>query len=208
MKKRIIKCIIPIAIMFAGILWLLLSREVYPEHTEEEFVLAMQSEEKRQEIVDDITVDSTSTETTAVFVMVHVCGSVFEPGVYRLENGARVVDAIEAAGGVKEEAVPDYLNLARLICDGDRIYVPSITEEGTILYETESYYISESSIKINLNTATKEELMNLPGIGEHKAESIIEYRKQNGNFKKIEDIMQINGIKEAVFNNIKDYVSV
>lgn len=142
---------------------------------------------------------------------VYVCGAVFAPGVYELKQGSRVYEAVEAAGGMTSEADETYLNQAELTEDGERIYVPS--KEETRKEESENSAGMEGRMpgdagKVNLNTAAKEELMTLTGIGESKAESIIRYRKENGAFRSIEDIMKIEGIKSGVFNKIKEDIRV
>ena len=142
-------------------------------------------------------------------IMVHVCGEVISPGVYELEGASRVYEAIEMAGGFTDEASEDYLNLSSFISDGQKIYVPSVDEiselDVNINMTNES---SDADGRINLNTATKEELMTLSGVGEAKAEAIISYRETNGPFKAVSDIMNISGIKEGLYNKIKDYIYV
>lgn len=148
----------------------------------------------------------TESDCTAApeLAAVHVCGAVVSPGVYELPKSSRVWDALEAAGGFLESASTDYLNLAEVIADGQKIYVPTC-EEATMCMEMEE---EEESGKVNINRASKELLMTLPGIGETKAESILAYRNEHGSFSSIEEIMEIPGIKEAVFSKIKDYITV
>ena len=133
-------------------------------------------------------------------IFVYVCGAVNVAGVYELPNGSRVFEAIEAAGGFRNDAATAEVNQAELLEDEARIYVPTIqeVEQGT----------TSKNGKININKATKEELMTLPGVGASRAESIIQYRKEQGAFKKIEDLMQIAGIKEGLFEKIKSLISV
>lgn len=148
-------------------------------------------------IIDSNTADLQEYSSEQTEPMVYVCGQVMNPGVYRLEHGSRVTDAIEAAGGVTKSAFVDNLNLAEQISDGQRIYVPGTDE------------ISEyKDSRININTATKQELMTLPGIGQSRAEDIISYRSSHGSFKSVEDIMLVPGIKEAAFLKLKDYIKV
>ena len=147
-------------------------------------------------------------------VFVYVCGAVNAPGVYEIESGARVFEAIRLAGGLSENAAADAVNQARPVTDGEQIRVPTeeeaqnsgagSTAEGDFGAVTEG----TEKRKVNINTAGKEELMTLTGIGEAKAESIIEYRTENGRFGSIEDLMLITGIKEGVFNKIKDDITV
>lgn len=144
---------------------------------------------------------------------VYVCGKVNAPGVYELPSGSRLCDAIEAAGGMTADACSSYWNQAELLWDGEKIYVPS-QEEAKALdppVGTEQAEVADGiaeSGKIDINTASKEKLMTIPGIGESKADSIIAYRKENGNFDSPEDIMNIPGIKEGLYSKIKDYISI
>lgn len=144
----------------------------------------------------------------ADMIAVHICGAVKKPGVYELEEGARLYDLIALCGGLTEEAAGDYINQAQKLTDGKRYYIPA-TEELKDLSAAErieggkSDDDSDSKDKpVNINTADTAELMTLPGIGEAKANSIIEYRNANGKFKAIEDLMNIPGIKEGLFNRI------
>ena len=141
---------------------------------------------------------SVSEDKTTIFV--HVCGAVQKEGVYELPTGSRVYEAIELAGGFREDAAVSEVNQAELLEDETRIYIPTTAE---LLQEQ-----SKKDGKININKASKEELMTLPGVGESRADSIIQYRTEQGAFKRIEDIMQISGIKEALFDKIKELIKV
>lgn len=136
-------------------------------------------------------------------IYVHVCGEVKCPGVYELDANSRVYMALEAAGGATKAAVCDALNQAEILSDGQQIYVPSREE---YMKQNNHEDVSPGG-KLNINRASKEELMTLPGIGEAKAEAIIRYRKENGNFKSIEEIMEIEGIKEGVFHQIEGEIT-
>ena len=144
-------------------------------------------------------------------ICVYVCGEVESAGVYTLSADARVCDAINAAGGMTEEAAEDYWNLAELLTDGEMIYVPTEEEaaqrqeEGTS--ETTSTGADEQG-RINLNTATKEQLMTISGIGEARAEAIISYREKNGNFASVDEITGVSGIGEAMLESMRDAVTV
>ncbi|MBQ2980902.1 MAG: helix-hairpin-helix domain-containing protein [Lachnospiraceae bacterium] len=142
------------------------------------------------------------------FICVHIAGFVVNPGVYNVAEGARIYEIVRLAGGFLPEADESYLNLASVVFDGQKIMVLS-KEEAKTAKPFVSQIDKETEKKlININTATKEELMQLSGIGESRALSIISYREKNGDFKKIEDIMKIPGIKEAAFEKIKDYICV
>lgn len=146
-------------------------------------------------------------------VCAYVCGKVKNPGVYKLAKGARLSDFINAAGGFSKRAAQEYLNLAEKTEDGQRIYVPSQKEakrRGLELEETPAENQNGSSMengKVNINTAGKEELMTLAGIGEAKADAIISYREEHGGFGTIEELMQISGIKEGIYQKISDSIT-
>lgn len=139
-------------------------------------------------------------------IMVHISGQVYKPGLVKLEPGARVIDAVNAAGGLKKNADLDKINLAKKLVDEEKIYIPEIGEniEGDLLDYSTSADVGN---KININTCTKEELLSLPGIGEVLAERIIEYREKTP-FKKLEDLMNVSGIGEKKFESIKDMIVV
>ena len=146
---------------------------------------------------------------------VHVCGAVNAPGVYELRTDARIYEALEAAGGMTEDAAADWINQAEALSDGERIYVPTQEEAEESAQSVSGQWADPNgnaggsvSDKININTATKEELMTLSGIGASKAESILKYRQEHGNFQSIEDLKKIEGIKDGVFNKIKDDITV
>ena len=152
-------------------------------------------------------------------IIVHVSGAVNKEGIVELKNNSRIIDAIDKAGGLKDEADITNINLAYIIEDGMKIHIPSKEEkESTIIVESniDSGTVGQSNeiksnnnkkLKININTATKTDLETLPGIGESTALKIIEYRKEKGKFKLIEDIKQVNGIGENKFNKIKELIT-
>lgn len=144
-------------------------------------------------------------------VYVHICGAVRSPGVYALPEGSRLYEAIEAAGGFLPDACQDYCNLALTVSDGMQYQIP--TEEEALsgdlpeaMQENLSSYDSQGLLNINLATAA--ELMSLPGIGQTRADAIITYREQHGAFACKEDIMQVTGIKDAVYEKIESYIIV
>lgn len=156
---------------------------------------------KRQEriLLDPIT-EQENTQISEETICVHVCGAVQTEGVYELPIGSRVYEAIELAGGFREDAAKTEVNQARVLEDEEKVYVPTVAE----IQNQES----KSNGKVNINKASKEELMTLPGVGEAKAESILQYRKERGSFQSIEEIMQISGIKEGLFQKIKDLIKI
>ena len=150
------------------------------------------------------TEQKSTEDKTKSLLYVHVCGQVKNPGVYQLEEGARIFDAVQLAGGLTEEAWEEAINLAKIVTDGEQIRIPDQTEaELFLLEETQT----ESGL-INLNQATKEQLMTLTGIGEARAKDIIAYREEHGAFQTIEDIMKVEGIKEGMFSKMKDKICV
>ncbi len=151
--------------------------------------------------------DESSKEESLANLCVHVCGQVKSPGVYYLNNTARVFDAVKAAGGFLEEADTQYLNLAQLIKDGEQIYIPS-KEEVASGKVAESSKAKFDDGLVNINLASLEDLKTLPGIGDVKAEAIVSYRENVGNFSNVEDIKNVAGIKDSSFEKIKDYIKV
>ena len=153
------------------------------------------------------------TEAMDPAFVVHVCGEVVNPGIYELPAGSRIYEAVKAAGGFTENAAEESVNLASPIEDGVQIRIYSKDEAETLAAGAAPFDGFEASGEgkepvVNLNTATKEELMTLSGIGESRAEDIIRYREENGGFQNIEDIMKVSGIKDAAFQKIKDRITV
>ena len=174
-----------------------------------------------------------SQKTEPRLFVVYVCGEVNEPGVYELYEGARVNDAVIKAGGLKADADVSHINLAMPLIDGQMVYILSVNETqeiretgdmsgipDTSVFIMDPYAASvtgpaagsaEDSVSsglININTASKEELMSLSGIGEAKADKIISYRESNGPFSSTSDIMLIPGIKDGLYGRIKDSICV
>lgn len=144
--------------------------------------------------------ETKSSKEANIDIYVYVCGAVEREGVYRLPAGSRIYEAVEMAGGFREDAATAEVNQAEVLQDEARVYVPTFAE--VVAGE------AENDGKINLNKATKEELMTLPGVGASRAESIIQYRNENGGFKSIDEIMLISGIKDGLFEKIKDLIKV
>ena len=158
-------------------------------------------------------------------IWVHICGQVAAPGVYSLREGSRVFQALEAAGGVLEQGDGSILNQAMILEDGMRIEVPDRTEAERLRTQgvpLDQVFVSASGggssgasgrsiskgTKVNLNQAEAEELMTLTGIGKARAEAIIQYRREAGPFRSIEDIMNVSGIKESAFEKIREDITV
>ena len=143
-------------------------------------------------------------------IQVYVCGAVASPGGYVLPEGSRVYEAVEMAGGLLESADPKALNQARPLADGEQITVLTVEEvqNGETAEQGAGGSVSGGDGKVNINTADEDELMTLSGIGESRAKAIIAYREENGKFESIEDIMKIDGIKEKMFEKIRDSITV
>jgi len=155
---------------------------------------------------------------------VFVCGCVVNPDVYELDCDKRLIDAIKAAGGFSENANENYINLALKVADGMKIYVPAMDENIDELKAKgliDSSLIADASENpsgqavsgetralVNINTADEAGLMTLPGIGQSKASKIIAFREKNGAFSQISDIMKVEGIKNGMYDKIKEYITV
>lgn len=145
-------------------------------------------------------------------IFVHVCGAVRKGGVYELPAGSRVYEAIAAAGGLTREADGTAVNQAAELMGGQQVRVPAIGETAPVpcdpagLSGGASAAAGDGTEKININTADAAELMKLKGIGASRAEDIITYRENNGPFAAVEDIKKVSGIKEGVFQKIRDSI--
>lgn len=154
---------------------------------------------------------------SAAVVVVHVVGAVMRPGVYTLAAGSRVADAVAAAGGSTGNAAPNAVNLARILADGEQVYLPTADEAsataaagggGAPMGSTAPPGGVSASGKIDINRATAADLDTLPGIGPATAQKIVDDRAANGPFKTIEDLMRVSGIGEKKFDALKDLVTV
>lgn len=137
-------------------------------------------------------------------VYVYVCGAVRKPGVYALTSGSRVIAAIEAAGGFLPDAAREAVNLAKVVTDESQITVPDITQQELMVREESRERLGY----INLNTATVDELCTLSGIGETRAQAILAYRREIGGFRDITQLLEVSGIGESLFDNIKGNIYI
>ena len=169
---------------------------------------------KKEESVEETTVVETTmlaeksevstTQETVIFV--DIKGAVKNPGVYQMKVGDRVKDALEAAGGLTAEADSQKVNLAKRLEDQMVIVVPKVGEEAEEIPAGETRNEATKEGKVNINTATVEELKTLKGVGEKKAEAIIEYRKKNGSFQTKEDLMKVRGIGKKLFESFQERI--
>lgn len=151
-------------------------------------------------------------------IMVDISGEIITPGVVKLPEGSRIIDAITAAGGKTEDADLSKVNLAYILDDGVQLYIPRYneklekeivqTEPGVGIIQEGINTTSKKDSKVNINTANKEKLATLPGIGEGTAEKIIEYRSKTGKFKAIDEIKKIPGIGDSKFKSLKDKITI
>ena len=148
-----------------------------------------------------VSADETVNEVSQQFLYVHVVGEVKSPGMYQLPIGARLVDAVFAAGGLTEEADNASVNLARELTDGEQIIVFSISQEGEAAGSTASGLVS-------LNRAGDKELEELPGIGPALAGRIVAWREANGGFKSVQDLLKVSGIGENLLAGVIDLVTL
>lgn len=149
---------------------------------------------------------------TAQPIVVHVVGAVPRPGVYEFPKGARVRDAILAAGGLLTDADVGIINMAALLQDGQRLEIPSLSgtpgTPSTVTTPAAGTTPAPNADLIDINKASLEQLDTLPGIGPTTAQKIIDYRTTNGPFQRIEDIMNVSGIGPSTFDKIKNLITV
>ncbi len=161
----------------------------------------------------------TAEDSKQRVLVVHLCGAVNNPGVYELDMDSRIIDGIDKAGGFREDASRDSLNLAMELQDGSRIYVPTLTEavdEKNDASQTDDppQYITapgrtpEDEGRVNINTADEDKLTTLTGIGPSRAKAIIAYREEHGGFKSAEELMNVSGIGKASYDKLKNDITI
>lgn len=158
----------------------------------------------------------TITDNSVIYV--YICGAVEKPDVYEVEQGSRLFELIQKAGGFKEDADKNYLNLAREVADGEQIIVLTSKETSDLKKGSNVQVLTEKSSAtknqnntsglVDINNASEAELTSITGIGSSRAQAIIKYRQEHGSFNRIEDIMKVNGIKDGLFSKIKDKIIV
>ncbi len=199
-QLKILKIILIVAVVIAGIgavgfIYARYGRQFITPNVSEELqpaeeeIIAIEVKDKKPE------------------VLVHVAGAVAEPGVVELEEGARIKDAIDAAGGLLDKADIRTINLAAEVADGSKVYIPKLGEEISAGISSNDSGSQSSDGKVNINTASKEELMKLPGVGASTADAIIAERKK-GKFKSIQDLKRISGIGDKKFEKLEPHIRV
>lgn len=211
-EKKTIICSI-IFIVIAGILYQQMRR---PGSTQENILIRDVPVVTEEAVTEELQVTEAVSQRRQCCC--YVCGAVKNPGVYEFSEGARLNEVIELAGGFTKDAASTYLNLAQQAEDGEKIYVPSLaelasmspeqTDLGNAKEEPSSGETDIAEDKININTANIDMLTTLPGIGEAKANYIVSYREEQGEFQSIEELKNVEGIKEGVFEKIKDLITV
>ena len=163
--------------------------------------------EESEAVVTTVLAEKTEESMTLdAVIFVDIKGAVKKPGVYQMKAGDRVKDAIDAAGGLTAEADSQKVNLAQRVEDQMVIVVPKVGEEAEAIPAGVTSKETSKEGKVNINTATVEELKTLKGVGEKKAEAIIEYRKKNGSFKTKEDLMKVRGIGKKLFESFEERI--
>ena len=212
-KKKIISIALVIALIIGFIIYMVINNQNDNEINFEELVANQNNEENEQAGKDS---ENNTQEETKKEIVVHITGEVKKEGVVYLEEGSRVVDAIKKAGGETKEADLSQVNLAYVLQDGQKIYIPNKNEKISAYtsenmgdnIEQNNTTTKKEGAKVNINTAGVEELDQLPGIGPAIAQRIIDYRNEHGEFKKVEDIQEVKGIGDAKFSEIKDSITV
>ncbi|MCQ2528923.1 MAG: helix-hairpin-helix domain-containing protein [Saccharofermentans sp.] len=174
-------------------------------------------ETEQVEVIFETSATTLASANTTVYV--YMCGAVNSPGVYEVDRGVLLNDAIILAGGLRQDAASDHLNLVMTINENLSVYIPTNEEVMEDLYHSEvivhDSVSSESpassevgSDKVNINTASRAELMTVPGIGEVTADAIVSYRDSHGSFKSVDELMNVDGIGQGKFNKFKEYFCI
>lgn len=217
-KQKIILIIVAIIVMVGIGYYMYVKDNVNVENDKENLEIEQQKIDNNENNVD-------SNKNDNLNIIVHISGAVNKEGVIELKENSRIADAIEKAGGLKDNACMDEINLAYKLEDGMKIHIPTIEEQkNENIKEESNNYIEKKNIvgdtntnsnkqskqttKVNINKATQTELEALPGIGPSIALKIVNYRKENGKFKSIEDLKQVNGIGDSKFNKIKNLITI
>jgi len=207
-KQKKIIIIIAIIIISGIIFYVYNSNKIDNSTLEDEILVANNSTEKTKE-------ENTEEKNK---IIIHITGAVKIPGIVKLDEGSRIEDAINKAGGLTEDADISRVNLAYVLEDGTKIKIPSNLDVGDLQDDVLSNGSGEGIIEesekttqsssLNINRATEQDLQKLPGIGPSLASKIINYRNENGKFSTVEDIKNVNGIGDSKYENIREYICV
>ena len=183
--------------------------------------LQTQSGDSETETQSELSAESVNDEQAVLTedsnIYVYLCGAVVNPGVYEVPEGSRLFEVLDMAGGMAQDADKTYLNLARNVCDGEQIIIFTTQETQKMQSDSGTTVVTENAVVVsggtsdglvNINTASINELTSISGIGESRAQSIISYREQHGQFNSIEGIKEVDGIKDGLFQKIKDKITV
>ena len=200
--------ILGIILIIVGIIYHNQTSQNEFEEIEFQNIVINENETQEQDIENVVEIEKN-------YIKIHIAGEVKNTGILELEEGARISDAIEKAGGTTEMANLDKVNLAYCLEDGQKLYIPNKNEKDieyitiengeNIIEETKT---SSTGKKINLNKADEDNLQEIPGIGPSMAQKIILYRNENGDFKSIEDLKNVSGIGDKKFDSMKEYICV
>ena len=219
-KKKIIILIILIAILVSTFIIYMLNTKEREEREEIELNNLFLEEKSDEEKIEKEQKDNNIVKDEKEKIAIHIIGEIKKEGIIYLPKGSRIVDAIEKAGGSTKEADLTQINLAYILEDGKKIYIPNKKEKineyiiksngNTFIQEGDKSQsiLSKENDKVNINTATLNELDSLPGIGPSTAQKIIDYREKNGEFKKIEDLQNVKGIGNAKYEEVKDKITI
>lgn len=216
-KKQKIMIISGIIVVFI-ILFIVAFKYFYSDEKIENTQNMFEENQIKENIIEQFEFTKTKNR-----IVVHVIGEVNNPGVVELNEGARIIDAINKCGGSTQDSDLSIINLAYILEDGVQIYIPKknenledkelfVSDAGkSLIMESatkENENTSINSTKVNINTANEEKLKALPGVGESMAKKIIDYRNKNGKFNSIEDIKNVSGIGDSKYENIKEYLTI
>lgn len=230
-EKKIWLLSILLIALFSSVVFAMLKDKDRMEMVELELVLEGRTQDQHGEDNDQSNETEKSDENAQneedhqakedIEYYVDVKGAVHQPGVYQLTEGARVMDALEKAGQIREDGTTDHINLAQKIYDGMVIYIPTVDEidedqlQAALMAQASpgegaqgTGQISSSSNKININRASAEELQKLPGVGASRAQDIVNYRTEKGDFQSLEDLMNISGIGPKIFERLKELIEL
>ena len=229
--KKVIIIIFCIIILIGIGVFLYVSQDLYEKEDSIDILEAMEEEMFLENETNNVSEEDMNKITQGNIVQneiveeikkiaIHITGEVKKTGIIYLEKGARIADAIKEAGGATKNANLDQVNLAYVLEDGEKIYIPNKKEKleareyiiensgNNVVVENGKSTVKGVGGKVNINSANQNELETLPGIGPSLAQRIIEYRETNGEFEKIEDLQNVKGIGDSKYSNIKEKVCI